>query len=101
MNSDYTNRPCYVVVPQGYIINPLPQVKQNHVYQECEVDPSGINDGITQFNLESQTAKLNVSLPTTPSSTYSIAFMKVQEQTNMIKRQVTIPTRAIHRRYML
>jgi hypothetical protein len=84
VNSDYTNRPCYVVVPQGYIINPLPQVKQNHVYQECEADPSGINDGITQFNLESQTAALNVSLPTTPSSTYSIAFYEGPGATNMI-----------------
>jgi gliding motility-associated-like protein len=87
VNSDYTGRPCYVVVPQGYIINPLPVVAQlpnGNIYQECEADPSGINDGITQFNLNGQITNLLVGNQTTPASSYSVAFYEGPGATNMI-----------------
>jgi large repetitive protein len=75
-NFDYTNRACYVVVPQGFIINPLPRVDligTTNIYQVCEDDASG-NDGFEEFDLTSQTADLLEGNLTTPTSTYSVAF---------------------------
>jgi gliding motility-associated-like protein len=73
---DYTGRRCYTVVPQGYVINPLPKVDiigTSNVYQICESDPTG-NDNIEVFDLTSQIPDLLEGNVTTPISTYSVAF---------------------------
>ncbi|MEZ4877988.1 MAG: choice-of-anchor L domain-containing protein [Flavobacterium sp.] len=75
-NFDYTNRACYVVVPQGYIVNPLPVVDlvgTSNTYQICEAD-AVMNNGFEEFDLTSQTADLLEGNLTTPTSTYSVAF---------------------------
>ncbi|WP_396140560.1 T9SS type B sorting domain-containing protein, partial [Flavobacterium sp.] len=73
---DHTGRRCYTVVPQGYVINPLPRVDiigTSNVYQICESDPTG-NDNIEIFDLTSQIPDLLEGNVTTPISTYSVAF---------------------------
>jgi gliding motility-associated-like protein len=75
-NIDYSGRNCYTVVPQGYIINPLPIVDiigTTNVYQICESDPTG-NDNIEVFDLTSQIPDLLEGNVTTPTSNYSVAF---------------------------
>ncbi|WNM19323.1 choice-of-anchor L domain-containing protein [Flavobacterium capsici] len=76
-NFDYTSRPCYKMVEQGFIINPLPVVDivgTNNEYQVCEDDASGVNDGFEVFDLTSQVADLLEGNTTTPTSNYSVAF---------------------------
>jgi gliding motility-associated-like protein len=85
-NVDYTNRACYVVVPQGFVVNPLPVVDMigtTNVYQICEADATG-NDGIEVFDLTSQTADLLEGNLTTPTSSYSVAFYEGPGTANLI-----------------
>jgi len=86
INFDYTPRACYVVVPQGFIVNPLPVVDPigtTNTYQVCEDDATG-NNGIEQFDLTSQIPDLVEGNLTTPTSTYSVAFYLDAAATQLI-----------------
>ena len=75
-NFDYTTRACYVMVQQGFIVNPLPVVDligTTNTYQICEADATG-NDGFESFDLTSQITDLLEGNLTTPTSTYSVKF---------------------------
>ena len=64
--------PCYKVVPLGFIVNPLPVVASNVVYQICE----GGTTGVAIFDLTSQVANLSAGATnvTTPASTYTFTY---------------------------
>jgi gliding motility-associated-like protein len=51
------NEHCYVLVEQPIKVNPLPLVKANYVYQECDDD----TDGFTVFHLNTKLADMLVA----------------------------------------
>jgi gliding motility-associated-like protein len=48
------NEHCYVLVEQPIKVNPLPLIKPNYVYQECDDD----TDGFTAFHLNTKSADM-------------------------------------------
>jgi gliding motility-associated-like protein len=56
---DFNNEHCYVLVEQPIKVNPLPLIKPNFVYQECDDD----TDGLTAFHLNTQLTNMLQSNP--------------------------------------
>jgi valyl-tRNA synthetase len=74
--------PCYKVVPLGFIVNPLPVLTPNLVYQICE----GGTTGVAVFDLTSMQTSLSADVTnvTTPVSTYTYTYYTDAAHANQI-----------------